>query len=75
MATMNISLPGEMKTFVEEQVASGRYSNASDFVRDAIRDKMWTPKALSFELEKGLASGISSRTLDDVIQQEFARSR
>ena len=35
--TMNISLPEEMKAFVEAQAASGRYSNASDYVRDLIR--------------------------------------
>lgn len=38
MATMNISLPDEMKAFVEAQVQTGRYANASDYVRDLIRD-------------------------------------
>lgn len=37
MATMNVSLPDSMKTWVEEQVAAGRYSSASDYVRDLIR--------------------------------------
>lgn len=37
MATMNISLPDKMKEWVEAQTADGRYSNASDFVRDMIR--------------------------------------
>ena len=37
MATMNISRPDQMRNFVEECVQSGRYANASDFVRDLIR--------------------------------------
>ena len=38
MATMNISLPDRMREWIDEQVASGRYSNASDLMRDLIRD-------------------------------------
>ncbi|WP_018950673.1 type II toxin-antitoxin system ParD family antitoxin [Thioalkalivibrio sp. ALMg11] len=37
MATMNVSLPDPMKSWVEKQAESGRYSNASDYVRDLIR--------------------------------------
>ncbi len=37
MATMNVSLPDPMKEWVEEQVGGGLYSNASDYVRDLIR--------------------------------------
>ena len=37
MATMNVSLPDQMKEWVEAQTASGRYGNASDYVRDLIR--------------------------------------
>ena len=46
MATMNISLPAQMKDWIEAQVATGRYANASDYVRDLVRE----------EQEKGLAS-------------------
>jgi len=37
MATMNVSLPDPMKDWVEQQTKGGRYSNASDYVRDLIR--------------------------------------
>ena len=37
MATMNVSLPDPMKEWVEAQSQTGRYSNASDYVRDLIR--------------------------------------
>ena len=56
MATMNISLPDAMKAFVEDQVATGAYANASDFIRDAVRDRMWSRNALIAALEEGEAS-------------------
>lgn len=37
MATMNISLPDAMKAWVEDQVATGRYANSSDVMRDLVR--------------------------------------
>jgi antitoxin ParD1/3/4 len=58
MATMNISLPDEMKEFVDAQVKSGLYANASDFFRDAIRDKMWSREALRDALIEGEKSGV-----------------
>jgi antitoxin ParD1/3/4 len=34
---MNISLPDSLRSFVEEQVASGAYSTSSEYVRELIR--------------------------------------
>ncbi len=81
MATMNISLPDEMKAFVEQRVKSGLYANASDYVRDLIRDDFddgsdWQPNAaIIAALEEGEASGISPRSVKEIIEQEFARFR
>jgi len=38
MTTLNISLPDSLKMFVEEQVATGGYSTASEYVRSLIRE-------------------------------------
>ncbi len=38
MATMNVSLPDPMKEWVDEKVRSGRYGNASEYVRALIRE-------------------------------------
>ncbi|MBG1233309.1 type II toxin-antitoxin system ParD family antitoxin [Aestuariivirga litoralis] len=38
MATMNVSLPDKMREWVDAQVATGRFANASDLIRDLIRD-------------------------------------
>ena len=45
MATMNVSLPDKMKEWVEQQAQSGRFSNASDYVRDLIREDQERAKA------------------------------
>jgi antitoxin ParD1/3/4 len=39
MATMNISLPDSLKEWAETQVASGKFANMSDFVRDLMREE------------------------------------
>lgn len=36
-ATMNVSLPEELRTFVDEQVEDGRYGSTSEYVRELIR--------------------------------------
>lgn len=38
MATLNISLPEQLRDWVSTQIASGRYSSASDYLRDLIRN-------------------------------------
>jgi antitoxin ParD1/3/4 len=37
MDSMNISLPHRLKAWIEGQVAEGRYSSASEYVRELIR--------------------------------------
>ena len=37
MTMMNISLPDEIKAFVDAQVAARHYGNASEYMRDLIR--------------------------------------
>ncbi|MFA5964729.1 MAG: type II toxin-antitoxin system ParD family antitoxin [Sphingomonas sp.] len=37
MATMNISLPDGLKSFVDDQVAGGGYGTSSEYVRELIR--------------------------------------
>lgn len=65
MATMNISLPGPMKEWGEAQSKTGRYSNASDYVRDLIRrDQERGEKIAAMQclVDEGLQSGIGDRS-------------
>jgi len=69
MATMNVSLPDPMKDWVENQVATGQYSNASDYVRDLIRrDQEYQDKreVLVKALVAGEQSGIATRSLETI---------
>jgi antitoxin ParD1/3/4 len=37
MTTMNISLPDDMKAFVDQQVKSRGYMSSSEYIRDLVR--------------------------------------
>lgn len=70
MATMNISLPDELKAWVESEVATGRYGNSSDVVRDLIRkaqvreEKIANMRRLVAEARVG---GVSERSFEEII--------
>jgi antitoxin ParD1/3/4 len=69
MATMNVSLPDAMKDWVEAQSRSGRYSNASDYVRDLIRrdqDRAAKIARMQALVSEGLESGISDRSMAEI---------
>ena len=70
MATMNVSLPNEMKTWVEFQAQnSGRYTNTSDYVRDLIRKDQDTNtkiQQMQAMVTKGLESGVGSRSMEEL---------
>ena len=77
MATMNVSLPDPMKHWVEDQTKTGRYSNASDYVRDLIRrDQVRAAKIAQMQLlvTEGLESGVCDRTMDDILKDARSRS-
>ncbi len=76
MATMNVSLPDPMKDWVEAQAKTGRYSNASDYVRDLIRrDQIRSDKIAAIQrfVDDGLKSGVGSRSKDELFAAAVAR--
>ena len=76
MATMNVSLPDSMKQWVESQAKDGRYSNASDYVRDLIRrDQEQATKIAQLQqrVSEGLASGTGERTMAQLAAEAIAR--
>lgn len=54
MATLNISMPDEMRAFVEARVNTGEFQSASDYLRDLIRHDR---EATELLLVDGLESG------------------
>ena len=70
MATMNVSLPDQMKEWVEAQTKSGKYGNASDYVRDLIRrdqERADAREKLQQMVDEALASGISDMTREQLL--------
>ena len=77
MATMNVSLPDTMKHWVEAQTDDGRYSNASDYVRDLIRrDQERRGKIAHMQalVTEALESGVSESSMDDILAKARKRA-
>lgn len=64
MTTMNISLPEEMKAFIESQMALEGYASASEYLRGLIREEQRrrAKQALEAKLLEGLQSPASEMT-------------
>ena len=78
MATMNVSLPNLMKDWVETQVKTGQYGNASDYVRDLIRRDQQDReqiKILQQAISKGIESGISDRSMLEILKEARQKAR
>jgi antitoxin ParD1/3/4 len=67
MQTMNISLPEPLKRFVDGQIAQGRYSSVSEYMRELIRadEKRKAEEHLEAKLLEGLNSPESEVTPAD----------
>jgi len=77
MATMNVSLPEPMKDWVEAQAQTGRYANASDYVRDLIRrDQERNDKIAAMQrfVDDGMKSGIGTRSKDELFAMAKSRA-
>lgn len=78
MTTMNISLPDEMKHFVDAQVNGGGYSSASEYVRELVRaeQKRQAREALERELLEALkspADEVTAESWEELRQEALQR--
>jgi antitoxin ParD1/3/4 len=81
--SLNVSLPERLKAFVKEQVAEGRYSTPSDYVRELIRldQKRQAQERLDRLLLEGLdtpAEEVSPEYLEDLrrdVREVIAQKR
>ncbi len=78
MHSMNISLPEPLKSFVERQVETGRYSSVSEYVRELIRadERRKAEEALEAKLLEGLGSAereLSSADWKSIRKEALAR--
>jgi len=75
MATMNVSLPDELKAWAESQAGTGKYSNTSDYVRDLIRrDQIKAEKiaAMQVKIDEAMASGVSPYSVKEIFDMARA---
>jgi antitoxin ParD1/3/4 len=73
MQTMNISLPDQLKEFVDEQVGSGRYSSVSEYVRELIRED--EKRKAQERLEALLMEGVQSGAATEMTREDWADIR
>lgn len=69
MASMNISLPDPMRDWVEQQMKSGRYDNASEYMRDLIRhdqDRASKIAAMQRLVDEAMAGEDSNKSLSEI---------
>lgn len=72
--TMNVSLPEQMKSFVEERLESGGYGSVSEYVRELIREDQ--KRREEEKLEKLLLSRLESDESEfsiEEVRRELAR--
>ncbi len=77
---MNVSLTPELHEIVQRKVKSGLYSNASEVIRDSIRnldkedqkEKAWN--ALNTLLDDASNSGRSTNSIDDIVKNSIKKN-
>ena len=72
---MNISFTKKQEEYISNQVKSGDYQNNSELVREALRlHQIYRERLiidLQKEIEKGLESGYSNHTINDILKSKL----
>jgi antitoxin ParD1/3/4 len=71
MATMNISLPESLKSFVDDQIAQRGYATSSEYVRELIRQDQ-ERQSLRSTLLEGASSPLGA-PVDDAYFERLSR--
>ncbi len=76
MAQLNVQLPDDLQRWTDARAVEGGFDSGSDYVRDLVRrDRDYAQKlaALQAAIDEGLASGVSDRTIEDIIADRRKR--
>lgn len=73
MASLNISLPGPLREWIDAQIEGGRYGNASEYVRELIRRDQ--ERQAQQRLEQLLLEGVKSGKASPLTRQDWAELR
>ena len=66
MSTMNISLPDELRSFVDSQVSGGDYTSSSEYVRELLRKERDRVR-----LRRLLLDGMESELIDEPMDSRY----
>ena len=66
MATMNISLPDVLKSFIDSQVSEGDYTSTSEYMRELLRKEKDR-----VHLRRLLMEGIESEVVDEPMDDRY----
>ncbi len=72
MATLNLSVHDCVLEWVNAQIKTGRYVSASDYLCDLIMHDQMDHESITLALIEGEQSGISNRTVQDIISSAKA---
>lgn len=72
MSTMNISLPENLKSFIDSQVSEGDYTSSSEYVRELLRKEQDRVRLRELLLE-GMASPLSEKPIDAEYFEKYRR--
>ncbi|MBP2278837.1 MULTISPECIES: type II toxin-antitoxin system ParD family antitoxin [Sphingomonas] len=73
---MNVQLPDDLQRWTDARAVEGGFDSGSDYVRDLVRrDRDYAQKlaVLQAAIDEGLASGVSERTIEDIIADRRKR--
>jgi antitoxin ParD1/3/4 len=75
MATIRktITLTAAQDDWIKSQVANGDFTNDSEYFRDLIRRDQEKERALKAAIDEGLASGPSTRSIEEIWAEAEAR--
>jgi len=73
MPSLNISLPGPLREWIDAQIKGGRYGNASEYLRELIRRDQ--ERQAQGRLEALLLEGVKSGTASPLTKQDWAELR
>lgn len=80
MATVrkSITFTDTLSNWMQSLVASGEYANESEYVRELVRkdrEKNAKLQALREAIDEGLKSGVSTRSVSDILKSKEAQLR
>jgi antitoxin ParD1/3/4 len=73
-----ITVSDQQDDWIKARIGSGAYTNDSEYIRDLIRrdqERHAKIEAMQKLIDEGLASGISTRSVEEIFEEAIARRK